>query len=192
MEYIDTLVETLKKVEVTSQNDQAIMGYEEGFSRLLSLFTEAKKRRISIYICGNGGSAGIAIHMTADLLKNGGLKTYSLYNAAVLTCLGNDLDYNHTFCKQLELIANKGDILIAISSSGKSQNIINAIETMRKFSGQVITFTGFETGNPIRQLGDYNVYVPISHYGIVESIHNIILQHLVDEIVQRDGVALQI
>ena len=185
-------METLRKVEVTKRNEQKIMNYEEGFNCLLALLSEAKSQRTGVYICGNGGSAGIAIHMTADFLKNGGLKAHCLYNAAVITCLGNDLDYDYTFCKQLELIADEGDILIAISSSGKSFNIINAIATMHKFKGKVVTFTGFEADNPIRQLGDYNIYVPISSYGMVESIHNIILQHLVDEIVQRDGVALRI
>ena len=191
MEYISSLIDCLNKIEITEGNS-LMMKYEEGFKCLLALLVKAKCKRTGIYICGNGGSAGIAIHMTADFLKNGGLKAYSLYNAATLTCLGNDLDYAHTFCKQLELMAEQEDILIAISSSGKSVNIINAIKTMRALDGKVITFTGFAADNPIRRMGDYNVYVPSSQYGIVESIHNLILQHLVDEIVQRDGVALKI
>lgn len=191
MKYIDDFVKALNMVEITPKASNVKMRYEEGFEELFQLLSDAKKKRKAIFICGNGGSAGIAVHMTADFLKNGGLKTHCLYNPATLTCLGNDLNYTHVFDKQLELMACEGDFLIAISSSGKSNNIVNAIETMQNLNGKVITFTGFEENNPVRQMGDYNVYVPILHYGIVESIHTLILQHLVDEIIDRDGIALK-
>lgn len=192
MKYIEDFCNAVRKIEITEGVVDNGFTYEEGFEKLFRMISVAKEKHLGIFICGNGGSAGIAVHMTADLLKNGGLKTQSLYNPAVLTCLGNDLDYNHTFCKQLELMASDEDMLIAISSSGKSQNIINAINTMKELGGSVITFTGFKPDNPIRKMGNYNVYVPFAHYGIVESIHNMVLQQLVDEIVERDGIALKI
>ena len=79
---------------------------------------------------------------------------------------------------------------MAISSSGNSQNIINAIEVARKRGAKVITLSGYEPDNKIRTMGDYGVYVPASHYGMVESIHNLILQQIVDEIMERDGIRL--
>ena len=71
---------------------------------------------------------------------------------------------------------------MAISSSGNSANIINAIKTMKKKNGIIITFTGFKDDNSVKQLGDYNIYVPIEEYGIVETTHQAILQHIIDEL----------
>ena len=79
---------------------------------------------------------------------------------------------------------------MAISSSGNSSNILNAIETARLKGAAVITFTGFEPNNRAKQTGDVNVYVPCKKYGIVESIHNVMLQQVVDLIMERDGVRL--
>ena len=84
-------------------------------------------------------------------------------------------------------IGNKGDLLVAISSSGNSQNIIRAIDMAEKSGGNVITFTGFKEDNAARKLGAINVYVPCSNYGLVESIHNLMLQQVVDEIMERDN-----
>ena len=83
-----------------------------------------------------------------------------------------------------------GDLVVAISSSGNSQNIICAIQVAKKKKAAVVTFTGFRKDNQVRQMGDVNVYVPCEKYGIVESIHNLILQQIVDEIMERDGVEL--
>lgn len=130
--------------------------------------------------------------MTADFLKNGGIFTNSLYGQTTLTCLSNDLSYEYVFAKQLELMAKEGELLIAISSSGEFENIIKAIETIRRFQGTVVTLTGFQENNRIRSMGDWNVYVPCGYYGIVESVHNIVLQQIVDEIVKEDGIALKL
>lgn len=149
-------------------------------------FYELKRNKKTLYFIGNGGSAGIAIHMTADYLKNGGIKTHSMHDPALLTCLGNDFGYEYIFSKQLEVVAEKDDILVAISSSGNSLNIIKAIEMARKKGCRVITLSGFAKDNKISSLGDYNIYVPSMEYGIVESIHNMLLQQIVDELIKRD------
>ena len=82
------------------------------------------------------------------------------------------------------------DLLITVSSSGNSSNIVNAICVAKKKNAAVITFTGFLNDNRVKQLGDINVYVPCEKYGIVESIHNLILQQIVDIIMERDGMAV--
>ena len=133
-----------------------------------------------LYFIGNGGSAGIAMHMTADFLKNGKMRTVSMHNPTTLTCLGNDFGYEFVFSKQLDLLARPGDLLVAISSSGNSPNILRAIETAKGKGCQVVTLTGFREDNKARQMGDFNIYVPSMEYGIVESVHNIILQQAVD------------
>lgn len=189
--YIEKLENALEQVEITSIKN-IYLDYTEGINKLVDVFRMYKKNRMGVYLCGNGGSAGIAQHMTADFLKNGGIFTHSLFCQTTLTCLSNDLSYEYVFCKQLELMAKKGELLVAISSSGESDNLINAIRTIRRFEGMVITLTGFKKNNRVRAMGDWNIYVPIEHYGIVESIHNIILQQIVDQIVETDGVALRI
>ncbi len=188
MKYINDIIELLQHVEISA--DKQFGTYDEGISAVLELLRKCKKNRNALFICGNGGSAGIAQHMTGDFLKNGGFRTFSMYGQPTITCISNDLSYEYVFCKQLELLANKDDLLIAISSSGNSENIIKAVKTMKKIGGKVITFSGFKSDNKLKTLGDINVYVPAEHYGMVESIHNLILQQLVDIIVDEDGVAM--
>lgn len=189
--YISELKKALDGVEITSEGCRDI-DYTDGIDALVRILKSYKSSRKGVYLCGNGGSAGIAQHMTADFLKNGGIFTHSLYGQTTLTCLSNDLSYEYVFSKQLELMAKEGELLIAISSSGESENIIKAIETIRRFRGTVVTLTGFRENNRIRSMGDWNVYVPCGHYGIVESVHNIVLQQIVDEIVKEDGIALKL
>lgn len=189
--YIEEIKDALDHIEITSENIGS-MNYTDGINELVRVFRAYKESRGGVYLCGNGGSAGIAQHMTADFLKNGGIFTHSLYGQTTLTCLSNDLSYDYVFSKQLELMAKKGELLVAISSSGESENIVKAIETISKLGGMVITLTGFKVDNRIRGMGDWNIYVPNEHYGIVESVHNIVLQQIVDEIVKTDGIALKI
>ena len=112
--------------------------------------------------------------MTADFMKNGGMKTYSLYDNAVTTCMGNDYGYEYVFSRPLEFLGQENDLLVAVSSSGNSQNIVNAINTANTKNMETITFTGFKKDNR----------------SIVESIHNLMLQQIVDLIMERDGVRL--
>ena len=154
------------------------------------MFSEIKSLGRQVFFIGNGGSAAIASHMTADFMKNGGMKTYSLYDNSVTTCMGNDYGYEFIFSRPLEFLGSEGDLLVAISSSGNSQNIVNAIQAAKRKHMKVVTFSGFERENKISRMGCCNVYVPSCRYGIVESIHNLILQQIVDTIMERDGECL--
>ena len=120
---------------------------------------------------GNGGSAAIASHMAIDYSKNGGMRSLAFNDGASLTCLGNDLGYDQVFAKQVELHARSGDLLIAISSSGRSANILNAVSAARDRACRVLTLSGFTPDNPLRSLGDVNLYVPSGEYGFVELTH---------------------
>ncbi|MBR5163718.1 MAG: SIS domain-containing protein [Schwartzia sp.] len=152
----------------------------------IDIFRAARDTAGLVYFIGNGGSAGIAMHMTADFLKNGKMRTVSMYNPATLTCLGNDFGIEYIFSKQLELLVRPGDLLVAISSSGNSPNILRGIEAAKDNGAQVITLTGFCEDNKARQMGDFNIYVPSMEYGIVESVHNIILQQAVDMLMREN------
>jgi D-sedoheptulose 7-phosphate isomerase len=125
----------------------------------------------TIIFIGNGGSAGMASHLAIDFSKNGGLRSLAFNDASALTCLGNDLGYENVFAKQLEFHARAGDLLIAISSSGQSANILAAVESARRAKAGVITFSGFGRDNKLRRTGDLNFYVRSCEYGFVEVAH---------------------
>ena len=129
---------------------------------------------------GNGGSAAIASHMATDYSKNGNIRAIALNDSSMLTCLGNDLGYEQVFAKQIELQGRRGDILIAISSSGRSSNIINAVKAARAAACSIITFSGFEADNPLRSLGDINFYIASDRYGFVEIGHLTLCHAILD------------
>lgn len=187
-QYINDLVEKINYTEIWSKGSDEYLLYDMGIEVLLNAFRKHKRQKSKLFFVGNGGSSAIASHMTADFMKNGGMNTYSLYDSAVLTCMGNDYGYEYIFSRQLDFLMKEGDLLVAISSSGNSLNIINAIKTAKEKNASIITFTGFETDNKVKQMGDINVYVPCKKYGIVESIHNIILQQIVDLIIEKDSI----
>lgn len=190
MKYIDELIENLANTMVILGSSGQCEQYQDAFAVLVDEFTKHKKRRTQLFFIGNGGSSAIASHMTADFMKNGGMNTYSLYDNAVTTCMGNDYGYEFIFSRPLGFLLQEDDLLVVISSSGNSPNIVNAINVAKEKNAKVITFTGFKPDNKVKQMGDINVYVPCEKYGMVESIHNLILQQIVDEIMERDGVTI--
>lgn len=129
---------------------------------------------------GNGGSATIASHMAIDYSKNGGLSALAFNDGAALTCLGNDLGYEQVFAKQVELHGRAGDLLIAISSSGNSANILNAAQAASDKGIEVLTLSGFGPDNALRELGDVNIFVPNGLYGFVEIAHLTVCHAILD------------
>ena len=102
------------------------------------------------------------------------------------TCMGNDYAYEYIFSRPLEFLVREGDLLVAVSSSGNSRNILDAIRVTRE--KRLPSLHSWVSGQTTGQLGDINVHVPCEKYGIVESIHNLMLQEVVDVIMERDGV----
>ena len=182
--YLDKLVSLIGLVEAPDDKAQKLDLTDalENVCEFLMGLRKTKKKAIFI---GNGGSAGIASHMSSDFLKNGRIRTLSFSDPSLLTCISNDLGYEHVYEKPLEMLADQGDVLFAISSSGKSANIIKAVEASKKLGLDVVTLSGFRSDNPLRKMGKTNFYVPSSEYGFVESIHQIICQLIVDTIMKR-------
>ena len=135
-----------------------------------------KRNEARVYFIGNGGSAGIASHMAIDWLKNGGFAAAAFNDGASLTCLANDLGFENVFAVPLSRHVRPGDLLCAISSSGKSADIRAA----REKGAKVLTMSGFGADNPLRGLGDMNFYVPNSLYGFVEIAHLMICHAILD------------
>lgn len=168
--YFRTLAALTREAEATDADGHAL-SLEAAFDAVRTRAHAAHDAGGKLLFIGNGGSAAIASHLAADFSKNGGLRALALNDAATLTCLGNDLGYENVFAKQLELHARPGDLLIAISSSGRSPNILAAVAAARAGSAGVVTFSGFAGGNNLRRLGDINFYVRSSEYGFVEVAH---------------------
>ena len=145
--------------------------------------TEAKRAHQQdkkIMFVGNGGSAAIASHMATDFTKNGNLRAVAFNDSSTLTCLSNDLGYENVFSKQIEMYGQEGDLLIAISSSGQSPNIIAAVNSARNKKIKILTLSGFSPENVLRTLGDVNIYVPENEYGFVEISHLAICHAVLD------------
>jgi D-sedoheptulose 7-phosphate isomerase len=143
--------------------------------------TRAAGRKV--VIAGNGGSAAIASHCAVDLTKVARVRTINFNEADLITCFANDYGYEKWIQKAVEFYADSGDVLVLISSSGKSPNVVAAAEYARQREIKTVTFTGFDPKNPLRQLGDINLWVDSSAYNIVEMTHHIWLLAVCDLIV---------
>jgi len=133
-----------------------------------------------LILVGNGGSAGIASHMALDFWKNAHVKATAFNDSSLLTAMGNDVGFDNIFAKPISMFSEPGDVVLCISSSGSSPNILRAAEAAREKDCHVITLSGFSPENPLRSLGDLNFYVPAYSYGFAESIHQVIVHAMLD------------
>lgn len=147
------------------------LGLDEAIAWVVDAARATQTRGNKLMVIGNGGSAAIASHLATDYTKNGGIRTQAFNDGSMLTCLGNDLGYENVFAKQIAMFAQRRDLVIAISSSGKSPNILNGVAAARAAGCAVATFSGFSPQNPLRNLGDVNFYVASEQYGFVELLH---------------------
>ncbi len=183
MTYIGQLTAAYAGTEATNYDGDACQGIIE---YVCSRFKAVRNEKRKVMLVGNGGSAAIASHMAIDLSKNAQVPAMAFNDAPALTCLANDYGYGQVFAKQIQYHGTSGDILVAISSSGTSENIINAVLAARHVGGvQVFTFSGFLPKNRLRGCGDINFYVPSSQYGFVELTHQIILHQVVDALTEE-------
>lgn len=144
-----------------------------------------RERGGRVIFIGNGGSAGIASHLTIDLSKNASVPALCFNDASLITCLANDYGFEEWMSHALRLNARAEDCLVAISSSGRSKNILNAVTTARTLGLEVITLSGMNADNPLRKLGDINYWVESRSYNIVETAHQFWMMAVVDLIIGR-------
>jgi len=147
--------------------------------KIQAVSQEGKK----LIIAGNGGSAAMASHVSVDFTKAAGIRAINFNEADLLTCFSNDYGYERVFEKAVEFYGDEGDLLILISSSGSSTNVVNAAERAKELNIDVITFSGFKSDNPLRKLGDLNFWVESKGYNIIEMTHHIWLLAIVDYII---------
>ena len=150
------------------------------------ILVQAKKNNGKIMIFGNGGSAAIASHVSVDLTKNANIRSVNFNEADLITCFANDYGYERWIEKAIDFYADDKDVLILISSSGKSPNMINACKAARNNKiSKIITFTGHDNNNPLSKLGDINFWINSKAYNFVENLHQVWLLAIVDLIIGK-------
>ena len=180
--FLVNLDEILKELQVFDAGGK-ILSVMDGFAGAIRLMVEAGERGHKLIFIGNGGSAAIASHQAVDYWKNGGIEAMAFNDASLLTCIGNDCGYENVFAEPMMRFAKAGDVVIAISSSGKSPNILNGVKAARRMGCKVVGFSGFAPNNPLRSMGDLNFYVPSRAYGLVEVSHLSLIHALLREII---------
>jgi D-sedoheptulose 7-phosphate isomerase len=178
-DYIDKLGSVLHEAKVTDEHGQGL-ALESAIRQAGQEMRATHDRGNRLFFIGNGGSAGISSHLATDFSKNGGMRSSSLTDGSVLTCLANDYGHEYVFEKQLEWHARSGDLLVAISSSGRSKNILNGVRTARERDCTVYTLSGFTADNPLRSTGHLNFYLDNEEYGFVEVGHLALLHSVLD------------
>ena len=153
--------------------------------RAVEMIKTTSQNGKKVIIAGNGGSAAMASHISVDLTKNAGIRCINFNEADLLTCFANDYGYEEWVKRSLIFYADKGDLVILISSSGSSKNMINGAKFAKEMGLSLITFSGFKSENPLLKLGDINFYVDSKGYNIVEMTHHIWLVSMVDRIIGK-------
>ena len=162
---------------------------EEIVEKIISvrdILVQTKRNNAKVIIFGNGGSAAIASHVSVDLTKNANIRSVNFNEADLITCFANDYGYERWIEKAIDFYADDKDVLILISSSGKSPNMINACKAARnKKISKIITFSGHDKNNPLSKLGDVNFWINSKAYNFVENTHQVWLLTIVDLIIGK-------
>jgi D-sedoheptulose 7-phosphate isomerase len=163
--------------------------YSSNYNDLVNtadLILESASKNGKIIIAGNGGSAAMASHVSVDLTKAAGIRAINFNEADLITCFANDYGYENWITKALEFYIEKFDLVILISSSGQSKNLLNAACWLKSQNVPFVTLTGFEKTNPLHSSGgDVNFWVDSKSYNIVEMTHHIWLLSIVDLLIER-------
>lgn len=165
--------------------------YDENFIKIIELkklCIQIKKNKKKIIIIGNGGSAAISSHFSVDLTKNSKIRSINFNESDLITCFANDYGYKNWAFKALDYYSDRGDLLILISSSGESLNLINAARFYKKNKiGKLVTFTGHRSTNSLKKYGDLNFWVNSKSYNLIENIHQFLLLSTVDLIIGKEN-----
>lgn len=179
-EYFDTVRRGLSHMSVTNGEGKCISS-EEGLQQWAeTAYRIQQETKGLMFFCGNGASASMAEHMSHDWFQNAVVNTATCAETTHLTAISNDIGYEEVFSYRIRRILSNRDMLIGISSSGNSPNIVNAIRAAKEKKAFIVTVSGMKEDNKIRRMGDLNFYVPLSSYGEVESAHAVLLHCALD------------
>jgi len=194
MQHLEEFKNVLTNTKISIKNKE-VHSFELGLDLVVEKLLQIGDEKRNLYVIGNGGSAGIAAHAVTDFANVCKLKASTLHESSLLTCMANDYGYENALARMLDLVLNPGDVVIAISSSGKSANIVNATAKAKSKGAFSITLTGFASSNPVREAGDLSIWVDSNDYGLIEVGHQFILHHISDrigaELKERINASLQ-
>ncbi len=176
--YLEAMSASLVKTESSVGTERTDL--EIALERSIELLKAVQRSGGTQFFLGNGASAAFAEHMALDWTKNGGIRSLNPSSSVLLTALANDISYQDSFAVFLDRYARAGDLVVTISSSGNSENVLRAIAQARKQDCKVITLSGLKPDNSSRKLGDVNFYIPARTYGIVECAHQVLLHMMID------------
>jgi D-sedoheptulose 7-phosphate isomerase len=177
--YFDALDHFLNGLTVTDKAGAALAP-NDGLGRAGAAVRRAAEATQTVFIVGNGGSAAVASQMAYDFTYNRSIRALGFGDGSILTGISADHGYHEVFARQIAAHGRCGDHLIAISSSGQSPNILNAIASARAKGLGVLTMSGFNADNPVRQTGDLNFYIASGDYGFVEVSHLTLCHAILD------------
>jgi len=177
--YCQDLFDLAVSIQVTDRHGQHAT-LDEGGRFVIDLLGRVKESGNKAMVIGNGGSAAIAGHMQNDLSKAVGIRSLAFHDVSLLTAMANDHGYDNAYESYVAQWSDQDDLLIAISSSGGSPNILKAAAVARGRGCHIVTLSGFSRDNPLRSCGDLNFYVPVSDYGYVETLHSVLTHYLTD------------
>ena len=149
------------------------------------LFEKCAKQKGRVVFFGNGGSAAIASHLSVDLNKNAKIPSISFNDPGIITCYANDFGYKNWISKAIELSLSKKDVVVLISSSGKSPNILNAAKYAKTKKIQTITLSGMSEKNNLKKMGLVNFWVESKSYNIIETAHQFFMMAVIDLIIGK-------
>ena len=174
-DYLGTVAQKLNDIE------------PETLERAAAMVRQVYGSGNKVILAGNGGSAAMASHVAVDLTKTAGIRAVNFNEADLLTCFANDYGYENWVAKALEFYADPGDLVVLISSSGASKNMVNGAEQANAMGLAIVSLTGFSPDNPLRRLGDLNLWVESNSYNIVEMTHHVWLLAVVDYLIETNG-----
>ena len=169
-----------------SGGDTQPLDIDTAFNRWTDWTVRIREQKRTIFLIGNGASASMASHVAADLAKNAHVHTEVFTDLALITAIANDLSFQEIFSEPLKRRLVPGDMLVAISSSGRSPNILQAVHTTKSLGGKVVTLSAMQQDNPLRSLGDLNFHIPAPSYGMAETCHAAILHYWIDRTILAD------
>ena len=154
----------------------------ESLKESIKIINDCSAKNGKLILVGNGGSAAMASHVSVDFTKTANIRAVNFNEADLITCFGNDYGYENWVAKAIEAYADTNDVVILVSSSGSSKNIINGATKSVSMKLTTVTLTGFDYDNPVKKIGDINLWVDSSSYNVVEMTHHIWLLAMVDKI----------
>lgn len=181
-DYVNQFDQVVNSAVITDNGGAEIA---DAFSKIVEELNGIKAAGGTVYLVGNGGSSGIISHVSIDLINACKIKAHPITDNSILTCLANDYGYEKVFSEALKTMIQPGDLLIAISSSGNSQNIVNAVEVANQKGAKSLTLSGFKPENKLRTTGTYNLWIESMSYGYVEIGHALLMHYITDSFIAQ-------